>query len=159
MDPTPEQLSMDVGMRAVRQNNCLSCHMVEPPTVTFRNEMDRLVTIPAEVHRLPRPQLARFLSRLMAVDGGVRVASIGHACVGYTSVSEAFAGQLEQVRLLGLQGEADTDRDGHVEVGELFRYIKPNVSKLARRINREQTPTLFPPEGTAGGLMDLRITR
>ena len=44
--------------------------------------------------------------------------------------------------LLGLKGEADADSGGWVEVGEIFSYLKPNVSKIARRINREQTHDL-----------------
>ena len=30
MEPTPEQIAMDTGMRAVRQKNCMACHVVEP---------------------------------------------------------------------------------------------------------------------------------
>jgi uncharacterized caspase-like protein len=46
--------------------------------------------------------------------------------------------------LNGLEGEADQNRDGGIEIGELFSYLKPRVQKTARRRNIEQTPTLVP---------------
>ncbi|KKK90070.1 hypothetical protein LCGC14_2726770 [marine sediment metagenome] len=61
--------------------------------------------------------------------------------------------------LLGLKGEADSDSDGWVDVEELFTYLKPNVSKLARRINREQTPTIFPSAGSMDTLMELKLSK
>ena len=70
MFPTPEQQDMDTGMRAVRQNNCLSCHMVEPPTVTFRTEEGDEVTLPADVKILsgdePLPPRQTSLEDLLA---------------------------------------------------------------------------------------------
>jgi hypothetical protein len=46
--------------------------------------------------------------------------------------------------LRGLAGEADTDRDGHVETGELDAYLKSKVGEAARRFsNRAQTPRLL----------------
>jgi len=47
--------------------------------------------------------------------------------------------------LKGLRGEADTNKDGAVEIGELFTYLKPQVEKQARRTNQDQTPQLNPP--------------
>jgi len=38
MVPTKEQLATDAGMRAVRQNNCIACHMIDPGTVTYIDE-------------------------------------------------------------------------------------------------------------------------
>ena len=49
MQPTPEQLVMDAGMRAVRQNNCRACHAIEPSTITFETEDGSLVSIAGEV--------------------------------------------------------------------------------------------------------------
>ena len=44
--------------------------------------------------------------------------------------------------LLGLKGEADSDKDRQITVGELFSYIEDNVPYMARELhNREQTPT------------------
>lgn len=46
--------------------------------------------------------------------------------------------------LRGLGGEADADRDGHVEAGELDAYLKAKVGEAARRFsNRAQTPRLL----------------
>lgn len=46
--------------------------------------------------------------------------------------------------LRGLGGEADTDRDGHVEAGELDAFLKSKVGEAARRFsNRAQTPRLL----------------
>jgi cbb3-type cytochrome oxidase cytochrome c subunit len=49
MEPTHAQLAMDAGMRAVRQNNCVACHMVDPGTVTFEDESGVQRTIAAEL--------------------------------------------------------------------------------------------------------------
>lgn len=45
--------------------------------------------------------------------------------------------------LRGLHGEADTNNDGAVDVTELFNYLKPKVSKQAKRQNVEQVPDLI----------------
>lgn len=49
MEPTPEQLGMDKGMRVVRQNNCLACHQLEPGDITFEHEDGRILTAKAEL--------------------------------------------------------------------------------------------------------------
>jgi len=46
--------------------------------------------------------------------------------------------------LKGLQGEADSNKDGAVDVEELYAYLKPHVEIAARRMNTEQTPQLLP---------------
>lgn len=46
--------------------------------------------------------------------------------------------------LKGLQGEADANQDGAIEVGELYAYLKPQVETAARRMNAEQSPQLLP---------------
>lgn len=70
MQPTAEQLAMDTGMRAVRQNNCKSCHMVDPPTVTYRTEEGEEVTVPGEITQLflddPLPPRMSSMEALMA---------------------------------------------------------------------------------------------
>jgi len=48
MIPTPEQAAMDHGMRVVRQNNCMACHVIEPAQVTYHDEDGLLVTVLAE---------------------------------------------------------------------------------------------------------------
>ena len=58
--------------------------------------------------------------------------------------------------LKALQGDADTDSDGWVELSELYEYISDNVSKTAARVLfKEQTPTVIP--GDMGGKERMRI--
>lgn len=45
MVPTAEQAVSDAGMRGVRQNNCMSCHVVDNSLVTFRDENGSLQTV------------------------------------------------------------------------------------------------------------------
>lgn len=53
-------------------------------------------------------------------------------------------GLLTYFFLKGLQGEGDANKDGAVEMAELYDYVKPNVQKVARKqYNNEQTPQLL----------------
>nr|MBI3613319.1 ankyrin repeat domain-containing protein [Nitrospirota bacterium] len=53
-------------------------------------------------------------------------------------------GLLTYFFLKGLQGEADRNKDGSVDLAELFNYLKPQVERKARRdFNNEQTPQLL----------------
>jgi uncharacterized caspase-like protein len=46
--------------------------------------------------------------------------------------------------LKGLRGDADADRDGVVSLGELYPFVRENVSSRAsRELNRDQTPVLL----------------
>ena len=58
------------------------------------------------------------------------------------------------LRALG-EGRADMDGDGIIDLNELHSYIAPRVARDARRLNREQTPTVSIAEelGDASGLM------
>ncbi len=49
MRPDAADLSMDAGLRAVRQNNCLACHMVEPGTLTYQDEEGAIHRVEAEL--------------------------------------------------------------------------------------------------------------
>src|SRR5690606_20283995 len=55
--------------------------------------------VPEAVFRLPRPQLALFLNRLFATDGWATVLGSGQAQVGYASVSERLARQVQHLLL------------------------------------------------------------
>ena len=45
--------------------------------------------------------------------------------------------------LKGLQGEADRNKDGAIDLAEVFDYLRPQVERVARReFNNEQTPQL-----------------
>jgi uncharacterized caspase-like protein len=46
--------------------------------------------------------------------------------------------------LKGLKGDADTNRDGTINMGELYGYARPNVERIARKVyNNEQTPQII----------------
>ncbi|MCF6317162.1 MAG: c-type cytochrome, partial [Marinosulfonomonas sp.] len=48
MVETPAQESIELGMRVVRQQNCMGCHGVEPAKITYYGEDGELITISAE---------------------------------------------------------------------------------------------------------------
>ena len=53
-------------------------------------------------------------------------------------------GLLTYFFLKGLQGEGDTNKDGVIELSELYEYVKPNVQRVARKqYNNEQMPQLL----------------
>ncbi len=53
-------------------------------------------------------------------------------------------GLLTYYFLKGLQGEADKNKDGSIDLAEVFAYLKPQVERKARRdFNNEQTPQLL----------------
>jgi hypothetical protein len=61
-----------------------------------------------------------------------------------SSYDEKGHGLMTYFLLKGLQGFADTDEDGNINMAELFEYVKPRVEKIARRqYNNEQTPQLL----------------
>lgn len=61
-----------------------------------------------------------------------------------TSYPNGKHGLMTYFMLRGLQGEADINRDGRITAAELFSYMKPNVERVARLQNVEQTPTISP---------------
>ena len=53
-------------------------------------------------------------------------------------------GLLTYFFLRGLQGDADQNKDGTLELAEVYAYLKPQVERVARReFNNEQTPQLL----------------
>ena len=56
-------------------------------------------TIPKEVFQLPRAQLAQFINRLFATDGWATVLKSDQAQLGFSSVSERMARQLQHLLL------------------------------------------------------------
>ena len=65
MVPTAEKLSMDTGLRVIRQKNCVACHVIEPGTIEFTDDEG--------VHREVRGQLSilddEFSPPPMEMDG------------------------------------------------------------------------------------------
>lgn len=61
-----------------------------------------------------------------------------------SAYQEQGHGLLTYFFLKGLRGEADTNKDGAIDLAELFDYVKPNVQRIARKLyNNEQTPQLL----------------
>jgi uncharacterized caspase-like protein len=80
------------------------------------------------------------------------VASTGKAVVLAASSGDQISstyeekghGLLTYFFLKGLQGEGDLNKDGVIEMAELYEYVKPNVQRVARKqYNTEQTPQLL----------------
>jgi cytochrome c2 len=52
MVPTPAEEAEDTGLRAIRQKNCVACHVIEPALVTFKDAKGNLQKIQAEAFKL-----------------------------------------------------------------------------------------------------------
>lgn len=60
--------------------------------------------------------------------------------------------------LSGLKGRADANEDGWVTVGELYNYVKDNVSRVSRRKGIEQTPVIIPSFDIVKGIDELKLS-
>jgi hypothetical protein len=81
------------------------------------------------------PNLGNGKTVLIAASTGQQVSS---------SYDEKGHGLMTYFFLKGLRGEGDTNKDGKVEITELFEYLRPQVEKVARRqFNSAQTPQLI----------------
>ncbi|MDO9529694.1 MAG: caspase family protein [Syntrophales bacterium] len=62
--------------------------------------------------------------------------------------------------LRGMRGEADKNANGVVELGELYDYVRTNVSeKASLELNRDQTPVLLPSEESAGDKLKIPVAK
>jgi cytochrome c2 len=64
MNPSAEKLAADAGLRAIRQKNCVACHVIHPGQVTFTDEhgVERTVEgelTPLENEKMPPPMESR----------------------------------------------------------------------------------------------------
>jgi cytochrome c2 len=57
MVPTPEKAGMDRGLRALRQKNCVGCHVVDAGRMSFEDEHGTLVTVDCELLPLPEEKM------------------------------------------------------------------------------------------------------
>jgi hypothetical protein len=81
------------------------------------------------------PVVAGGKTIVLAASSGDQISS---------TYEEKGHGLLTYYFLKGLQGEGDLNKDGAIEMGELFEYVKPNVQRVARKqYNNEQTPQLL----------------
>jgi len=91
-------------------------------------------------------------ARPMGIALETAVASTGKAMVLAASSGDQISstyeekghGLLTYFFLKGLQGDGDVNKDGVIELAELYEYLKPNVQRIARKqYNTEQTPQLL----------------
>jgi len=81
------------------------------------------------------PVLAGGKTVVLAASQGDQVSS---------TYDQKSHGLLTYYFLKGLQGEADKNKDGTINLAEVFDYVKPQVERKARRdFNNEQTPQLL----------------
>ena len=81
------------------------------------------------------PIIATGKTVVLAASSGDQISS---------TYEEKGHGLLTYYFLKGLQGEGDLNKDGAIEMAELFEYMKPNVQRVARKqYNNEQTPQLL----------------
>lgn len=94
---------------------------------------------------IENPMLAGNKTVVLAASAGDQISS---------THDKKNHGLLTYFFLKGLQGEADSNKDGTVELKELFAYLKPQVERTARReYNNEQTPQLLgSPEALSKGV-------
>ncbi len=75
-----------------------------------------------------------------------KIVSLSATSVGQTSNAypEKGHGLFTYYLLKGLSGDADADDDSWISVNEIFKYVKKNVSRVARRLGAEQKPAITP---------------
>ena len=84
---------------------------------------------------MENPMLASSKTVVLTASGGDQISS---------TYEEKGHGLMTYFFLKGLQGEGDLNKDGKLEMAELFEYVKPNVQRIARKqFNNEQTPQLM----------------
>lgn len=99
---------------------------------------------------IDKPAQASGKTVVLAASGGDEISN---------SYEDKGHGLLTYYFLKGLQGDADANKDGGIEMAELFDYVKPNVQRIARKqYNTEQTPQLMgsPAAIAAGGRLIAR---
>jgi hypothetical protein len=90
-----------------------------------------------------RPIITEMKSPLLGKGKTLVLAASSAQQVSSTYEQKAH-GLLTYFFLKGLQGEADTNKDGKIDIAELFEYLRPQVERVARRdFNNEQTPLLL----------------
>ncbi len=58
------------------------------------------------------------------------------------SLPEADHGLFSYFLMKGLEGDSDANNDKKITNGELYSYVRSNVTRQAVRLGREQTPQL-----------------
>jgi caspase domain-containing protein len=90
-----------------------------------------------------RPIITEIKSPLLGKGKTIVLAASSGQQVSSTYEQKAH-GLMTYFFLKGLQGAADTNQDGKIDIAELFEYLRPHVERVARRdFNNEQTPLLL----------------
>ncbi len=86
---------------------------------------------------------------------------IGTSGLGKSLESDTFRHGLFTYSLLrGLRGDADTNRNGEVTLGELTAYVHQEVPSIARTtLHQDQRPQVIPPLRATDRLADLVLTK
>jgi replicative DNA helicase len=95
LDRSPEELVADGYVGIAHRNNLTE--WLKQLGLWNKNAHEK--TIPDIVFRLERSQLALFLNRLFSTDGWASVLASGQSQLGYASVSEKLARQLQHLLL------------------------------------------------------------
>ena len=100
---------------------------------------------------IENPVLASGKINVLAASTGSQISS------DYDSVKH---GLFTYFILRGMRGEADKNGNGTIELGELYDYVKTNVSeKASLELNRDQTPVLLPSTEAAGVKLKLPVAK
>lgn len=84
---------------------------------------------------IENPALASGKTLVLTASSGSQVSS---------TFQEKGHGLLTYFFLKGLKGDGDLNKDGTIELSELYEYVRPNVERIARnQYNNEQTPQLL----------------
>jgi uncharacterized caspase-like protein len=82
----------------------------------------------------------------MEVDASMTRNVTVFSAAGRREISSAWLekkhGLFSYYLMKGMRGDADANQDNQITVGELGDYVKENVSDMAGRLDREQTPEL-----------------
>jgi len=90
-----------------------------------------------------RPMLP--IIKTKAFEGKVSLLAAARSNQISTADESLQHGLFTNYLLLGLRGKANKDADNRVTVGELYRFVAKQVTRHARRLNREQHPELKGP--------------
>ena len=84
------------------------------------------------------------VENLMVAGGKTVVLAASSGDQTSSAYAEQGHGLLTYFFLKGLQGAGDLNKDGSIEMAELFEYVRPQVQRVARKqLNNEQTPQLL----------------
>ncbi len=86
---------------------------------------------------------------------------IGTSGIGKSLESDTFRHGLFTYSLLrGLRGDADTNRNGEVTLGELTAYVNQEVPSIARTVlHQDQRPQIIPPLRATDRMANLVLTK